>query len=151
MVFRNFYSGGGLDRDDILRRAPDWLSQVRDAGQARLIAVWRNRNLVLHGEQPEPHFLDIEEAAALLEGPSEPILLGKRGEETFLALDLSHHEEPPTFGGEFADLRSVGPLLDRWHGSLLAYARGLAWWHSRHLHCGVCGHPTVMCNAGHQR
>src|SRR6185312_6850792 len=36
-------------------------------------------------------------------------------------------------------------------GSLLAYARGLAYWHQRHGFCGVCGSPTLPEEAGHVR
>src|SRR3546814_482718 len=53
--------------------------------------------------------------------------------------------------GVFTDLRRIGPLLERFEGSLLAYARGLLWWHQRHRFCGVCGHPTVSVKGGHQR
>jgi NAD+ diphosphatase len=51
----------------------------------------------------------------------------------------------------FTDLRSVGAIMPRDDGALLAYARGLIHWHSRHRFCGVCGHPTVSEQAGHQR
>ena len=50
-----------------------------------------------------------------------------------------------------ADLRSVGPLLAREEGGLLAYARGLMHWHQRHRFCGVCGSPTESREAGHMR
>ncbi|MGH8304703.1 MAG: NAD(+) diphosphatase, partial [Steroidobacteraceae bacterium] len=32
---------------------------------------------------------------------------------------------------------------------LLAYARALSIWRTRHRHCGVCGAPTVPIHAGH--
>src|SRR5262249_49094954 len=52
---------------------------------------------------------------------------------------------------EFTDLRRVGPLLERFEGSLLAYARGITYWHQRHRFCGVCGAPTRSRDAGHVR
>jgi len=36
-------------------------------------------------------------------------------------------------------------------GAILAYARGLTYWHDRHKFCGVCGSPTEVKAAGHQR
>jgi len=36
-------------------------------------------------------------------------------------------------------------------GALLAYARGLTYWHDRHKFCGTCGAPTEIKAAGHQR
>jgi NAD+ diphosphatase len=41
--------------------------------------------------------------------------------------------------------------MDRAEGSVLAYARGMIWWHSRHRFCGVCGGPTESAEAGHVR
>ena len=48
-----------------------------------------------------------------------------------------------------------GRFWPRAEGSLLAYARGIAYWHERHRFCGVCGSPTRKrgrraCPALHQ-
>jgi NAD+ diphosphatase len=89
------------------------------------------------------------------------VLLGVREERAYFALDFSDHESPlqairtealqvqaPV---EFTDLRRVGPLLARPDGALLAYARGMMFWHGRHRFCGVCGSPTKSADAGHVR
>ena len=94
------------------------------------------------------------EALVSLEG--DPVLLGLREERAYFALDLSHHESPlqqiraegPI---EFTDLRRIGPLLARPDGALLAYARGILYWHGRHRFCGVCGSPTRSEEGGHVR
>jgi len=53
--------------------------------------------------------------------------------------------------GEFRDLREVGVLLPRQEASILAYARGLMYWHERHRFCGRCGAPTESRKSGHVR
>ena len=96
--------------------------------------------------------LSLTEGGALLAEAREIALLGLVGERALFAADLSHREEPPALpGARFADLRSVGPLLAREEGGLLAYARGLMHWHQRHRFCGVCGSPTESREAGHMR
>ena len=50
-----------------------------------------------------------------------------------------------------ADLRRIGPVLERFEGSVLAYARGMIFWHQRHRFCGVCGTATRIMKGGHQR
>jgi NAD+ diphosphatase len=96
--------------------------------------------------------LSLTEGSALLAEAREIALLGLVGERALFAADLSHREEPPALpGARFADLRSVGPLLAREEGGLLAYARGLMHWHQRHRFCGVCGSPTESREAGHMR
>jgi len=54
-------------------------------------------------------------------------------------------------GVRFADLRQLGARLDRREGSLLALARAMLFWHSRHRFCGLCGNPTRSEEAGHMR
>ena len=84
--------------------------------------------------------------------PADPY----RGEIAYVALDLSHLEEPEVdpLGGanaSFRDLRQVGPIMDREDSAILAYARGLAHWHARHGFCGVCGAASESQKGGHQR
>jgi len=50
-----------------------------------------------------------------------------------------------------ADLRQLAGRLDRHEGALLAFARAMVFWHSRHRFCGVCGAPTQSEEAGHMR
>src|SRR5262249_54747330 len=72
------------------------------------------------------------------------------------AVEASHGDAPAPVSSlaeaaAFADLRTVGPLIERDQGALLAYARGMMHWHARHRFCGVCGHPTASLEAGHVR
>ena len=84
------------------------------------------------------------------------MLLGLVEERAVFAVDVSACEMPleELAAGaalEFTDLRRVGPLLPRQEGALLAYARGIAYWHERHRFCGVCGAPTRSEEGGHVR
>jgi len=84
------------------------------------------------------------------------VLLGLVEGCAYFAYDLSPVETPLAFlraetPVEFTDLRRVGPLLARQEGSLLAYARGLAYWHGRHGFCGLCGSATASEEGGHVR
>src|SRR5439155_23963531 len=54
-------------------------------------------------------------------------------------------------GVRFADLRQLAGRLDRHEGALLALARAMMFWHSRHRFCGMCGSPTRSGEAGHMR
>jgi NAD+ diphosphatase len=83
-------------------------------------------------------------------------LLGTREGRAYFAIDLSHQDDPyqhPLLEaqGAFDDLRKFGPSIDQHEGAILAHARGLMFWHARHLHCGVCGSPTEASHAGNQR
>jgi NAD+ diphosphatase len=150
----NFYAGG-LDRASHLRKDAAWIAARLADASSRVVPVWRGLNLVAGAAEPAPRavFLAVDAIAAL---PGTTTLLGIHEECAYFACDLSPIEAPlgaisAEVPAEFIDLRRVGPLLGRSEGSLLAYARGLAYWHQRHGFCGVCGSPTVPEEAGHVR
>ena len=148
----NFYVTPTLDRVSLNRRDDAWLAHRMAEPESRLLLVWRGQNLILEAPPPAAALLSLTEGGALLAEAREIALLGLIGERALFAADLSHREEPPALpGARFADLRSVGPLLAREEGGLLAYARGLMHWHQRHRFCGVCGSPTESREAGHMR
>ena len=148
----NYYVTPTLDRVSLWRRNDDWLARQMAAPASRLLLVWRGQNLILEAPSPAAALLSIAEGSELLAEAQEIALLGLVGETAHFAADLSHRDEPPALpGARFADLRSVGPVLAREEGGLLAYARGLMHWHQRHRFCGVCGSPTESREAGHMR
>ena len=155
MIDVNFYAGGLLDRVAPRRKDRDWVAALADHGESRFVALWRGQNLVVKDAESSPRaaFLSRGELAAC---QGEPVLLGLVEERAYFAVDLSHEEAPlAAFAAsqplEFTDLRRVGPLLPRQEGALLAYARGIAYWHERHRFCGVCGAPTASDEGGHVR
>src|SRR5262249_22921561 len=95
----------------------------------------------------------------------EGVFLGVIRERAHFALDLSPLEAPldmlhtPALAASgieaaavpVADLRPLAPRLDRREGALLALARAIMFWHSRHRYCGLCGSPTRSEEAGHMR
>jgi NAD+ diphosphatase len=151
----NFYAGGGFDRAAPRRKDRDWVAALAAHDGSRFVALWRGQNLVLRDGDAAPRAAFLTRAElARCEG--EPVLLGLVEERAYFALDLSHEEAPlaafaATAALEFTDLRRVGPLLSRQEGALLAYARGIAYWHERHRFCGVCGAATVSEEGGHVR
>jgi NAD+ diphosphatase len=148
----NFYVIAALDRASARRRDEGWIARQLASPKSRLLPVWRGQNLLREGAEPSAAMLSREEADSLLAGVSEIALLGLVGDIPHFAFDLSHREEPPALpGARFADLRSVGPIIERNQGGLLAYARGLIYWHQRHRFCGVCGSKTESREAGHLR
>lgn len=152
MSENNFYVIADLDRASARRRDPDWLARHLAHPASRLLPVWRGQNLLRDETPPTAAMLARKEADGLLAEALEVALLGFVGNIAHFAIDLSHRESPPEVpGARFADLRSVGPIIERNQGGLLAYARGLIHWHQRHRFCGVCGSPTESLEAGHLR
>ena len=150
----NFYAAPGLDRAGHRRKDPRWLTEHLESPASRFVPVWRSLNLVLNREGASPQAAFLARHEILAEG--EAILLGVVEDRAYFALDISATETPlealrPAMPADFVDLRRVGPLLARQEGTLLAYARGIAYWHTRHRFCGVCGSAATSEDAGHVR
>lgn len=156
MTRTNFYANINLDRAANQRSDSAWLADRLRAPESRILPVWRGQNLISTGDAVSIVELDIAHIETFSTGDNVPILLGQVGEATYFSIDVSHVENPAEHDvlgqhGEFADLRQVGPIMSREEGNLLAYARGIDFWHQRHRYCGVCGAPTRSEAAGHQR
>ena len=98
----------------------------------------------------QPH-----ELACSTEDPESLVLLGETNGHTYFSVDLASHAsrlEPGLAArGQLLDLQTVGAALDRETAALLAYARGITYWHRRHRYCGDCGQPSRSAQAGHMR
>ncbi len=152
----NFYASSGLDRVSHLRRDTTWLAARLADAHCRVQPVWRSRNFIIHGDHPAAGWLPVAMLRDQLDAGATLALLGIFEGVPHFAIDLSALENPLALPGiaglgEFLDLRRVGPALGHADGGLLAYARGILHWHSRHRFCGVCGSPTRATDAGHQR
>jgi NAD+ diphosphatase len=156
----NFYAGSGLDRATHLRGDRAWLEARLVSPTSRFVPVWRSRNLIATDEAgrelPEPVFLDAAAASRLIEPDAPVVLLGLDSDVAYFAIDLSHIDAPEsgpavTPHARFAELRTVGAMMGRHQGALLAYARGMMTWHRRHRFCGSCGGATISVEGGFQR
>lgn len=155
----NVYSGSPLDRAAHRRDDAAWIEAALMAEETMFAPVWRARSLmrgVAEG-QPEAVFLTAAAAQALrLRGwPDGGIwaFLGMQGPRPVFTVDISPEDDPlpllPPEMGAFADLRAVAGLLANNEASILAHARGLMHWRTKHRFCGVCGNACTPRSAGH--
>jgi NAD+ diphosphatase len=151
----NAYTGSPLDRASDRRDDEAFIAGLLSGPDALFTPVWRSRSLmrgVAEG-QPEAVLLTGEAAAAVrLAGGPWAFLGFWDGRPTF-AVDCSAAEDPapllPEGMGGFTDLRAVAGLLPPGEASVLAHARGLMHWRTRHRYCGVCGSTCAPRAAGH--
>ena len=152
----NAYTGNPLDRGSNLREDAAFLAAAQTRGDALVSPIWRARSLMRGAGDGglTAVFLTGADAASLhaLGKPSAFLGRYEDGVPVF-TVDLSDVEDPlpllPEGVGEFTDLRAVPGLLPPEDAAILAHARGLMHWRSRHRFCGVCGSACEPKQAGH--
>jgi NAD+ diphosphatase len=148
---KNIYTGSPLDRVSARRDDEAWVHTARSSPNALIAPLWRSRSLLRGIEEgrPEAVFLSGEAAEAVRMADGPWALLGLQDGTPVFTVDLSASEDPLPAGiGTFVDLRATAGLLPGSEASILAHARGLMHWRSRHLFCGACGAPTAPKAAG---
>ncbi|MFC0410752.1 NAD(+) diphosphatase [Roseomonas elaeocarpi] len=162
----NVYTGNPLDRASDLRDDAGVMEALLARDDALFVPVWRGRSLLrgVGENRPETVMLRNGAAGALraaggawcflgLLGPEAKDVAGDRlGATPVYALDCSDAEDPlpllPEGAGEFTDIRPLASLLPAGEASILAHARGMMHWRTRHRFCGVCGATCEPRSAG---
>ncbi len=149
-VHVNLLSGTPVDRLGHRRRETEWLAEVIESTGARFVPTLGSRNLVRMTDPPRPALLSRQDLLRLSASLEDAVLLGSRDDRHYFAVQLED-EEVCSEDLEFRDLRWLGPLMEPWEVSLLAYARAMSLWHRNHRFCARCGSATVSADAGHAR
>ena len=151
----NAYTGSPLDRAALRREDAAWIDAALADPETLFAPVWRSRSLLKAVETGLPEALLLTGAAAaqlrMAGGPWA--FLGLWEGRPVFTVDCSAAEDPlpllPEAAGSFTDLRQVAGLLPPGEASVLAHARGLMHWRTRHRFCGNCGARCTPRSAGH--
>ncbi len=154
-----FYGGLRLERESEARKDPQWIQQQWDRPDCRVLLMNRDRNLmhwVRDGNSvPTAISHAREQVENLLDPAYETVFLGLDNETPLFATDVSigNVDQFKKINGEyeFIDLREAGWLLNAQEAALLAYARGLLYWHRHSAYCSTCGSPAQSQHGGHLR
>ncbi|MBL6077807.1 NAD(+) diphosphatase [Belnapia sp. T18] len=150
----NAYSGSPLDRASNRREDAAFIEAALADAETLFVPVWRSRSLMKGVPEGAPEAVLLTGAAAeavrMAGGPWA--FLGFWEGRPVFAVDCSQAEDPlpllPEGMGAFTDLRAVAGLLPPGEASVLAHARGLMHWRTRHRFCGVCGAGCEPRSAG---
>ncbi len=146
----NMFAGSPLDRLDAQRKDTAWVQAQLKSSDTAFTAVWRSRSLVTGVRSaPKLVFITAGQVASLL-NTMPWALLGKHDRRVVFTLDLSALDTPPIpDGARWEDLRRMASLLAPADAAILAHARGLMHWRTRHRFCSVCGAACAPRDAGH--
>lgn len=151
---RNGLVSDELGRKAHMREQPDWVDRALSTRSSLIVPVRGQASLFY--KKPKPR-------AALFAAPSVRdristdalIYLGHHRGKDYFALPVLDNVHSPweqlDEGLAFDNLWNTGMLIDQFEASLLAYARGMCYWHERSRFCGRCGGVTRSQRTGHLR
>jgi len=152
----NAYTGSPLDRVAERRNDDAWIAEALASPEVIIVPVWRARSLLrgVDVRRPEAVFLTGADAAAMLARADHWAFLGLRDGVPVFSVDVSTEDDttpllPDGLEAGFADLRATMGLLNGHDASVLAHARGLMHWRTKHRFCGICGSVCEPKSAGH--
>jgi NAD+ diphosphatase len=145
------FAGNPLDRVSERRRDDEWVQT--------LLADPASRVLPLYDLKPAVHglgrlMLNWQEIAPwheLIASGATLVLLGLDGNRAYFALDATQAGNGADPSTESVDVRSLAPQIPPGEAAILAEARSLIDWHTRHGFCAQCGTPTLIMSAGWTR
>ena len=143
------FAANPLDRVDTRRRDTAWIQERLAHASSRFVPVWRGKNLLAGVAERRPRAVFLASSEAERHLKTWPwALLGLDDGTAYFALDASA-DDVPVLDGSFEELFRAGNLLPAAEAAILAHARGLMHWRSRHTFCGVCGAACMPHDAGH--
>lgn len=163
------FGGSALDRAAEIRGDAEALAAAQADPAARVIVLWRGKVLIDDTTEslvrlPVGH-------EVLAQGDDDLILLGRDGDETVFACNLSAWEPVDLDGADlgqfadrsvqrhpalaatqgFAELRATMTRLSPREAELAATAKAIISWHDSHRFCSRCGSLSEIILAGWQR
>ncbi len=152
---QNSFSTNFLDRASLQRSNEMWINDQFNNGSARIIPVSHSKILCTSIQHPKTICLTKNDFNDVSNARELSIFLGISDKKTYFAIDIESMKSASILngknGGEFHDFKRVMPLLNVRDSALLAIARFMINWQSRHRYCGKCGAPTKSAEAGNFR
>ena len=146
---QNPFSGAWLDRRSETRTEADWAARALSEPSARFVLSCGTRHLVRRAPDTQIAFLDGTHPLVQSADPGQLVQLGwYQGVRCVLVDVLAEPADWPA-GTQLEELRPLLTELPAPEAAVLACARALLIWRARHVHCGVCGAPTMPRLAGH--
>jgi NAD+ diphosphatase len=144
------FFNGGIDRAAVYRADPKRVEDLLKSGAARFLPVWSEREILRQdGDTVALGFLTSADAAEMDFARSPPVFLGLMNDVPWFTLALGAGD--PADFGDFRRLTGAMTRLPPAEATLVAYGRAMVIWHMNHRHCGRCGAPAAVTEAGHSR
>ena len=138
------FAGNPLDRVSQRRQDGDWVVSLLEDPETRLLPLHGLKPQIHHSSAVALNWQSVAPWRPLIEAGATLILLGTSEQRALFALDATSAEAET----ETMDARAAAAMIDGGEAAILAEARSLIDWHSRHGFCAQCGTPSVVASGG---
>jgi NAD+ diphosphatase len=147
----NFLTGSYVDRRAEARDVADWRTEALADPATRYVIARGTSHLLRVERDPAIAFLTMEHPTIGALRADQFVLLGWVNGARVLLVELDEGDDlrPSVPNTRFEELRPFLNALSGDEAGLLAYARALSIWRSRHKFCGICGSSLSAVRAGH--
>ena len=144
------FAGNPLDRVSDRRRDSAWVRSLLEDPETRLLP-FRDLKPVIRGNPPELDWQPVPPWRQAIESGATLVLLGLSDGRARFALDATAAETGLAANTEPVDVRALAPSIATGQAAILAEARSLVDWHTRHRFCAQCGTLSTLSSAGWTR
>ena len=142
------FAGNPLDRVSQRRQDGAWIASLLADPQSRVLPFRELKPLIRNHLGTAPDWQPIAPWRDAIESGTILVLLGIGDGRAYFALDASRVPMPDGVEPATADVRSLAAMIPGPDAAILAEARSLIDWHTRHGFCAQCGTPSVVSAGG---
>ncbi len=142
------FGGNPLDRASERRGDREWVGKLLDDPETRVLALRDLKPFILGGAAPALDWQPVAPWRLQIDAGATLIFLGLGDGRAHFAIDATGADVAPDIDTELIDVRALAPTLAGGEAAILAEARSLLDWHTRHRFCAQCGSPTRVASAG---
>jgi NAD+ diphosphatase len=145
------FAGNPLDRMSEHRRDKEWVASLLADPASRILPLYDLKPAIRDLARPALEWQKIKPWRAVIDAGAMCIFLGIDDGRAYFAVDASGTEIGSNAAAENVDLRALAPQIPAGDAAILAEARSLIDWHTRHGFCAQCGTKTDVSSAGWTR
>ena len=145
------FAGNPLDRVSQRRQDAGWVASLLEQPDTRVLPLHGLKPHIRHASAVALAWQSVEPWRPLIAGGSTLILLGIRDGRAYFAVDATAAATPADGEATVMDARAVAAMIDGGEAAIVAEARSLIDWHTRHRFCAQCGTPSVVASGGWMR
>jgi NAD+ diphosphatase len=153
----NIFAGNPLDRASDRRADAAWLDAQAADPAALAVVFWNKQPLVetAAGEAMQIAYVAADLGLRLAPAPEEQLFLGLWKGSPVFAVEIGGDADPSMGAlsgmGRFEELRGVTLRLPAPEAAILATAKAVFEWRTRHRFCAACGQPSETADGGWKR